>query len=98
MTPVLTGITAGIEQTRVAQGSSRPKQTDIIDAKTSIPTAAAVEQNNTASRKVANNKPDDPQLAAEQIRVSVTTGESNVRGNLTPAKAAELYQQIAKLL
>lgn len=91
-------VTAGIEQTKVASTKARPAQVEIIDKKSQIPTAAELTQNNTDNINKANNQPTDPNIPAEQIRVSVTTGESNLRGNLSRGQAAEIYKQISKLL
>lgn len=92
-------VTAGIEQTKVAKNqAARTESAQIIDKQSQIPTAAELSVINTESTERANNQPEDPQIAAEQIRVSVTTGESNIRGNLSPVKAAEIYETISKLL
>ena len=92
-------VTAGIEQTRVAkQGDTRPQSAQVLDKTNQIPSAAEVSVQHAQSEQRQNAIPKDPEIAAEQIRVSVTTGESNIRGNLTPVKAAEIYQTIAKLL
>lgn len=92
-------VTAGIEQTKVATNqAARTESAQIIDKQSQIPTAAELSVINAESTERANNQPEDPQIAAEQIRVSVTTGESNIRGNLSPVKAAEIYETISKLL
>lgn len=97
MVSFVSGITAGIEQTKVAQTKVRPETAKVIDTESGLVTAAALDvQSSNTQQPQAQSQ--DPEIAAEQVRVSVTTGETNVRGNLTPAKAAELYQQIAKLL
>ena len=93
-------VTAGIEQTKTSNAvSTRPDKAQVIDRTTNINPAAAVDLSRTPSQQrqqtIDNPTPDIPK---EQIRVSVTTGEINVKGNLTPAKAAEIYQQIAQLL
>lgn len=92
-------VTAGIEQTKVTrQEVTRTPSAQIIDRQSQIPTAAELSVINAESTERANNQPKDPEIAAEQIRVSVTTGESNIRGNLSPVKAAEIYETISKLL
>lgn len=92
-------VTAGIEQAKVATNqAARTESAQIIDKQSQIPTAAELSVINAESTERANNQPEDPQIAAEQIRVSVTTGESNIRGNLSPVKAAEIYETISKLL
>lgn len=92
-------VTAGIEQTKVTrQEVARTPSAQIIDRQSQIPTAAELSVINAESTERANNQPKDPEIAAEQIRVSVTTGESNIRGNLSPVKAAEIYETISKLL
>lgn len=97
MVSFVSGITAGIEQTKVAQTKVRPETAKVIDNESGLVTAAALDvQSSNTQQPQAQTQASE--IAAEQVRVSVTTGESNVRGNLTPAKAAELYQQIAKLL
>ena len=42
-------VTAGIEQTKVAQGSVRAEKVEVIDNATRIPTAAALDQENQQS-------------------------------------------------
>jgi hypothetical protein len=92
-------VTAGIEQVKVAkQSSNRTAAANVIDKSSQIPTAAELTLQNQQSVDRANNQPSDPNLSAEQIRVSVSTGQSNIRGNLSPVQAAELYEQISKLL
>ena len=92
-------VTVGIEQTKVTnQEVARTQSAQIIDRSSQIPTAAELSVINSDSTERANNQPEDPKIAAEQIRVSVTTGESNIRGNLSPVKAAEIYETISKLL
>jgi len=92
-------VTAGIEQTRVSnQSIPRTESAQIIDKTSQIPTASELSSINAASTERANNQPKDPEISAEQIRVSVTTGQSNIRGNLSPVRAAEIYAQISKLL
>lgn len=92
-------VTAGIEQTKVAKNqATRTDAAEIIDRKSQIPTAAELSLKNAESTQRANNQPKDPEINAEQIRVSVTTGQSNIRGNLSPVKAAEIYETISKLL
>ena len=92
-------ITAGIAQTKVANNNSdRTASADAIDRVSQIPTAAELSLQNSQSSERASNQPKDPDIPAEQIRVSVTTGESNIRGNLSPVQAAELYKSISKLL
>ena len=91
-------VTAGIEQTKVTSKSSRTTQTEVIDKASQIPTAAALSRANQSNTEKANNQPKDPEISSEQIRVSVTTGESNVRGNLSKGQAADIYKQIAQFL
>lgn len=92
-------VTAGIEQVKVAkQSSNRTAAAEIVDRSSQIPTAAELTRQNQQSVERSNNQPVDPDLPAEQIRVSVTTGQSNIRGNLSPMQAADLYEQISKLL
>lgn len=92
-------VTAGIEQTKVTrQDVTRTDAAQALDRQTQIPTAAELSLNNAESTERANNSPTNSTIAAEQIRVSVTTGQSNIRGNLSPVKAAEIYETISKLL
>lgn len=92
-------VTAGIEQTKVTrQEVARTDAAQTIDKQSQIPTAAELSQVNAQSTERANNAPSNPTISAEQIRVSVTTGQSNIRGNLSPVKAAEIYETISKLL
>ncbi|NVK24263.1 MAG: hypothetical protein HWE10_04995 [Gammaproteobacteria bacterium] len=91
-------VTAGIEQTKVTSSSSRTKQAEVIDKASQIPSAAALSRANESNIEKANNQPTDPQIASEQIRVSVTTGESNIRGNLSKGQATEIYKQISQFL
>ena len=93
-------VTAGIEQAKTRSAtSSRTDAAQVTDRVTKINTAAAVDLSRVPSqqRQQTIDNPT-PAIPKEQIRVSVTTGEINVKGNLTPAKAAEIYQKIAKLL
>jgi len=32
------------------------------------------------------------------VRVSTTTGQSDIRGNLSPVQAAKIYEKIARLI
>lgn len=92
-------VTAGIEQTRVTrQNVTRTSAAQSLDRQSQIPTAAELSNINTQAEQRARTEPKDPEISAEQVRVSVTTGQSNIRGNLSPVKAAEIYETISKLL
>lgn len=92
--------TAGIEQTQVSRSASaRSESAQIIDKATSLPSAATIQRS-------VNQAQSDGQVAAtgrevvnnEQIRISSSLGQSNIRGNLSRERASELYEQIAKLI
>ena len=93
-------LTAGVEQTRVSKATStRPDAAQVIDRETKTPTASAINRSREPSQQQQQViEQPNPDIPKEQIRVSVTTGEINIKGNLTPAKAAEIYAKIAKLL
>jgi len=93
-------VTAGAEQARVSGvGSTRPEKTEVIDRQTSIPTAASINQTNASS--IANKQINDsptPVIPKDSIRVSSTLGRSDIRTSLTPSRATEIYEKIARLL
>ena len=91
-------VTAGIEQTKLISGTARTESAQIIDQSSQIPTAADLSVENQQSTERANSSPSDPDISSEQVRVSVTTGQSSVRGNLSRGEATNIYQQIAKFL
>ena len=92
-------VNAGIEQAKVStSGPVRTTAAEIIDRASKIPTAAQLSGANTESSDSAKNTPEQTESFSEQIRVTVTTGQSNIRGNLSPNQAIELYEKIAKLL
>ena len=96
-----TPVTAGIEQSRVQRSNNvgRTDSANVIDRATQIPTAANLDnqQSISAGQQAAAAQPP-VHIAKEQIRVTSTLGKGDIRGNLSPARAAEIYEAIAKLL
>ena len=93
-------VTAGVEQARVSGiGSTRPQNTDAIDRQTAIPTAASIDNTNASNieNKQINDSPE-PNIPRDYIRVTSTIGKNDIRGNLSPSKATEIYEKIAQLL
>lgn len=101
-----TPVTAGIEQSRVQRSNNvgRTDSANVIDRATQISTAANLDnqQSISAGQQAAATQPPATQtpvhIAKEQIRVTSTLGKGDIRGNLSPARAAEIYAAIAKLL
>lgn len=92
-------VTAGIEQTKVASGALvRPKQAEVIDKVSQIPTAAELTEKHSQNVHISNNLPKDPNITSEQVRVTSTSGQSDIRGNLSPVQAAKIYEKISRLL
>ncbi|MDU0112106.1 hypothetical protein RT723_03640 [Psychrosphaera aquimarina] len=92
-------VTAGVEQTKVASRVAvRTKQAEIIDKVSQIPTAAELTRQNSQNVHISGNLPQEPQIESEQVRVSSTTGQSDIRGNLSPVQAAKIYEKIARLI
>lgn len=89
-------VNAGIEQTQASNATSpKPIAAQTIDRVTQVSTKAEIAE---SSQGNLPSQSSQSYIDKEQIRVSVTTGEINIKGNLSPAKATQIYQQIAKLL
>ena len=94
-------VTAGIEQARTSNTKNvgRTESANVIDRASQIPTAASLDnQQAISSAQQAVAKQPPVHIAKEQVRVTTTLGKGDIRGNLTPARAAEIYEAIAKLL
>lgn len=97
LTPIST---AGVEQTIVSRSvSARSEVGQVLDKVTRIPSSATVQQ--SVNQSLSDSRAANTASAVvnkEQIRVTSSMGQNDIRGNLTREKASELYQQIAKLL
>lgn len=92
-------VTAGFEQNKVSNSvAANGRVSNSSEQGQKIEVAARLSVINKDNIDDANGQQDAVELSNEQIRISSSLGESDIRGNLSPVKAAEIYKKIAQLL